>query len=160
MLAIPLFLPILLFIDHFERLSSSELIARNLVRESLRAYVTSPNPVVAPSRANQTLVEAAKAAGLKQDEINEFKVVGDKKEIVDLAKDKNVFAKFKNYNKTARAKEEDALKNMIMKANNKYKNKGRICDYTFLQTKEYIPQIKQKEVKPISFAEFKKSRLS
>ena len=54
-LAIPLFLPILLFLNHFATLSNSELVARTLVRESLRAYVTSPNNDVAPSRAWQVL---------------------------------------------------------------------------------------------------------
>jgi high-affinity K+ transport system ATPase subunit B len=43
LLAIPLFLPILVFLNHFSTLSNSELIARTLVRESLRAYITSPN---------------------------------------------------------------------------------------------------------------------
>ena len=43
LLAIPLFLPISLFLNHFATLSNSELVARTLVRESLRAYVTSPN---------------------------------------------------------------------------------------------------------------------
>ena len=70
LLAIPLFLPILLFLNHFEQLSNSELVARTLVRESLRAYVTSPNPSVAPVRANQTLVAAAKVQGLSAAQID------------------------------------------------------------------------------------------
>lgn len=70
LLAIPLFLPILLFLGTFEQLSSSELLARTLVRESLRAYVTSPNPDVAPIRANETLEAVAKAQGLNEAEIN------------------------------------------------------------------------------------------
>lgn len=74
LLAIPLFLPILIFVNQFASLSNSELVARTLVRESLRAYVTSENPLVASSRANQVLVEGAKIAGLKQEEIRNLKL--------------------------------------------------------------------------------------
>lgn len=69
LLAIPLFLPILIFLAQFDRLSNSELIARNLVRESLRAYVTSSNPVSAPSRAQEVLLRAAREQGLTESEI-------------------------------------------------------------------------------------------
>lgn len=70
LLAIPLFLPILLFLNHFSSLSYSELTTRALVRESLRAYVTSDNPFVASARAEQVLRSGAKAMGLTQTEIN------------------------------------------------------------------------------------------
>jgi hypothetical protein len=69
LLAIPLFIPILIFLNYFSTLSNAELVARSLVRESLRAYVTSDNPFVAMNRANQVLVEAARTAGLKDEEI-------------------------------------------------------------------------------------------
>ena len=70
LLAIPLFLPILIFLNHFATLSNSELIARTLVRESLRAYVTSPNNEVAPNRAWQVLSVGGKAEGLSTEEIS------------------------------------------------------------------------------------------
>lgn len=70
LLAIPLFLPILLFLNHFAILSNSELAARTLVRESLRAYVTSPNNDVAPSRAWQVLTVGGKAEGLTPNQIS------------------------------------------------------------------------------------------
>jgi len=70
LLAIPLFLPILFFLNHFSSLSYSELTTRALVRESLRAYVTSDNPFVASARAEQVLRSGAKAMGLTQTEIN------------------------------------------------------------------------------------------
>jgi hypothetical protein len=70
LLAIPLFLPILLFLNHFSTLSNSELVARTLVRESLRAYVTSPNNEVAPSRAWQVLTVGGRAEGLTEDQIS------------------------------------------------------------------------------------------
>ena len=70
LLAIPLFLPILLFLNHFSTLSNSELVARTLVRESLRAYVTSPNNEVAPSRAWQVLTVGGRAEGLTERQIS------------------------------------------------------------------------------------------
>ena len=70
LLAIPLFLPILLFLNHFSTLSNSELVARTLVRESLRAYVTSPNNEVAPSRAWQVLTVGGRAEGLTENQIS------------------------------------------------------------------------------------------
>lgn len=70
LLAIPLFLPILIFINHFATLSNSELVARTLVRESLRAYVTSPNNDVAPDRAWQVLTVGARVEGLTEEEIS------------------------------------------------------------------------------------------
>ena len=69
-LAIPLFVPILIFINNFSELSSSEILARNLVRESLRAYVTSDNPLFANFRAEETLRIAARESGLSQDQIS------------------------------------------------------------------------------------------
>jgi hypothetical protein len=70
LLAIPLFLPILIFLNHFATLSNSELIARTLVRESLRAYVTSPNNEAAPNRAWQVLSIGGKAEGLSTEQIS------------------------------------------------------------------------------------------
>lgn len=70
LLAVPLFLPILIFLNQFAVISNSELVARTLVRESLRAYVTSETPNSAPDRANQVLRSAAKAQGLTANEIN------------------------------------------------------------------------------------------
>lgn len=69
LLAIPLFLPILLFLNHFATLSNSELVARTLVRESLRAYVTSPNNEVAPDRAWQVMTIGGRAEGLTEEQI-------------------------------------------------------------------------------------------
>ena len=70
LLAIPLFLPILIFLNNFSELSGSEILARNLVRESLRAYVTSANPLFANSRAEETLQIAARESGLTHEQIS------------------------------------------------------------------------------------------
>lgn len=69
LLAIPLFLPILMFLNHFATLSNSELVARTLVRESLRAYVSAPTNDSAPNRAWQVLTIGARAEGLTEDQI-------------------------------------------------------------------------------------------
>lgn len=53
-LAIPLFLPILIFLGQFSNVSRSEIQARNLVREVVRAYVSSSN--VAQAEANASAV--------------------------------------------------------------------------------------------------------
>lgn len=74
LLAIPLFVPILIFLGQFAELSQSELLARSLARESLRAYVTSQNPFVASFRANQVLRKGAEVAGLKSNEINRIEL--------------------------------------------------------------------------------------
>lgn len=74
LLAIPLFLPILIFLNHFSTLSNSELVARTLVRESLRAYVTSPNNEAAPNRAWQVLTAGARAENLTEDQIRNLKL--------------------------------------------------------------------------------------
>ena len=69
LLAIPLFIPILIFLSHFATLSNSELVARTLVRESLRAYVTSPNNESAPNRAWQVMTIGGRAEGLTEAQI-------------------------------------------------------------------------------------------
>lgn len=74
LLAVPLFLPILIFLNHFSTLSNSELIARTLARETLRAYVTSPNNEVAPNRAWQVLIASARAEKLTDDQIRNLKL--------------------------------------------------------------------------------------
>ena len=74
LLAIPLFLPILLFLNHFATLSNSELVARTLVRESLRAYVTSPNNDVAADRAWQVMTIGGRAEGLTEEQINNLDI--------------------------------------------------------------------------------------
>lgn len=74
LLAIPLFLPILLFLNHFASLSNSELVARTLVRESLRAYVTAPNNEIAPNRAWQVMTVGGRAEGLTEEQIRNLNI--------------------------------------------------------------------------------------
>lgn len=74
LLAIPLFLPILLFLNQFSQLSNAELVGRNLVREALRAYVTTSRYLDASSRAQQALYTAAGVEGLSDSEINSLQL--------------------------------------------------------------------------------------
>ena len=54
-LAIPLFLPILIFLGQFSELSRSEIQSRNLIREIVRAYVSSSNSSEAERNARAVL---------------------------------------------------------------------------------------------------------
>ena len=70
LLAIPLFVAIYMYLGNFAQLSDSELVARTMVRESLRAFVLSPNFFTANARANETLYAMAKIEGLSSNEID------------------------------------------------------------------------------------------
>ena len=74
LLAIPLFLAIYLYLGNFAQVSDNEIIARSMVRESLRAFVLSPNFFTANSRANETLYAMAKIEGLNQQEIDSMRL--------------------------------------------------------------------------------------
>lgn len=74
LLAIPLFLGIYLYLGNFAQLSDNEIVARSMVRESLRAFVLSPNFFTANSRANETLYAMAKIEGLNQSEIDSMRL--------------------------------------------------------------------------------------
>ena len=63
-----------MFLNHFATLSNSELVARTLVRESLRAYVTSPNNDVAPNRAWQVITAGGRAEGLSEEQISHIDI--------------------------------------------------------------------------------------
>ncbi len=74
LLAVPLFLPILLYLSAFSQLSSAELNARSLVREVVRAYVTSQNLNSAEERANFLLKYGAQRLGFTANEISSMKL--------------------------------------------------------------------------------------
>lgn len=73
-LAVPLFLPIYLYLTTFSHVSSAELNARSLVREVVRAYVTSQNLDSAQSRAEFVLNYGAQRLGFSSDEISTMKL--------------------------------------------------------------------------------------
>ncbi|MEI6844311.1 MAG: hypothetical protein WCK79_03280 [Actinomycetes bacterium] len=73
-LAIPLFLPILIYISQFADVSAKEINGRNLVREVVRAYVTSEDLGQAQSRANTMLEYGAKRMGFTEQEISSMQL--------------------------------------------------------------------------------------
>lgn len=68
-LAIPLFLPIFIFLTHFASLSDSELKARSLVRQVVRAYVASQSIDDAQQRTSFVLNFGARQMRMREEEI-------------------------------------------------------------------------------------------
>jgi len=69
-LAIPLFIPIFLYINSFGAMSDSQDSLRTLARESARGFVTSANDQIAYEVANQIFTEGANILGFSN-EINQ-----------------------------------------------------------------------------------------
>jgi len=74
LLAIPLFIPIILFMSSFADVSDKESIARTLARESVRGFVLSRGDISAYSTAQHIAAEGAMALGLDSNEISSMKV--------------------------------------------------------------------------------------
>lgn len=72
--AIPLFLPIFIYLTQFAELSNSEIMARSLVRQAVRAYVASQSIVDAQSRANTVLKYGAERLGFSPSEISSMRL--------------------------------------------------------------------------------------
>lgn len=68
-LAIPLFLPIFIYLTDFAALSDSELKARSLVRQVVRAYVASQTVEDAEQKARFVLNYGARELGIPEAEI-------------------------------------------------------------------------------------------
>lgn len=73
-LAIPLFLPIFIYLSHFADLSDSELKARSLVRQVVRAYVASQSVDDAQQRASFVLNFGARKLGMRDEEISSMRL--------------------------------------------------------------------------------------
>lgn len=74
LLAIPLFIPIILFMGSFADVSDKESIARTLARESVRGFVLSRGDISAYSTAHHIATEGAMALGLDSNEISSMKI--------------------------------------------------------------------------------------
>ncbi|CAB4710722.1 unannotated protein [freshwater metagenome] len=72
-LAIPLFVPIFIYLNNFASLSGNEVIVRTLARESLRAYVASDSDQVGREISAQALSIIATRLGLEQVEIQSLR---------------------------------------------------------------------------------------
>ncbi len=69
-LAIPLFIPIFIYLNLFASVSGNEAIVRTLAREGLRAYVASSNDHAGREVSEQAISIIATQLGLVQREIN------------------------------------------------------------------------------------------
>ena len=74
LLAIPLFIPVILFMSSFAAVSDKESIARTLARESVRGFALSRGDLSAYSTAHHIATEGAIALGLDASEISSMKV--------------------------------------------------------------------------------------
>lgn len=68
-LAIPLFIPLFIFIGQFANASDSQDSLRTLARESVRAFVSSSNDQIAFYVANQVVVKGGKVLGQERIDI-------------------------------------------------------------------------------------------
>ena len=74
MLAIPLFIPIFLYLNSFASLSYTEVTARSLVRQMVRAFAISENPQSAEENAFKVLKIGGAALGYSPDQISHASV--------------------------------------------------------------------------------------
>lgn len=73
-LAVPLFLPIIIYLTQFAEVSNAETKARSLIREVVRAYVTSESVDAAEESANLILSVGAEKIGFDGAEIAGMKL--------------------------------------------------------------------------------------
>lgn len=73
-LAIPLFLPIIIYLSQFAEVSNAETNARSLVREVVRAYVSSESLSEAQANSSLVLHYGAKRLGFSDNEIASIKI--------------------------------------------------------------------------------------
>jgi hypothetical protein len=71
-LALPLFVPVIIFLSQFAALSNDEFIVRTLARESVRAYTLSANDLSATINARNTIKTGARELGLKDERIKDL----------------------------------------------------------------------------------------
>jgi Flp pilus assembly protein TadG len=71
-LALPLFVPVIIFLSQFATLSNDEFIVRSLARESVRAYILSANDLSATLNARNTMKTGARELGLKEERIKDL----------------------------------------------------------------------------------------
>jgi len=74
LLALPLFIPILIFLGQFSTVSSHETVMQTLARESLRSYIESSNDESGEAHIRQVIEVGGKNLGLSQQEIRAIEV--------------------------------------------------------------------------------------
>jgi Flp pilus assembly protein TadG len=73
-LALPLFIPIFIFLGQFSAVSSHEMVLQTLARESLRSYIESSNDQTGEALIRQVIEVGGKNLGLSQQEISAINV--------------------------------------------------------------------------------------
>jgi Flp pilus assembly protein TadG len=73
-LALPLFIPIFIFLGQFASISSHEMVMQTLARESLRSYIESSNDESGEALIRQVVEVGGKQLGLSQDEVSAIEI--------------------------------------------------------------------------------------
>jgi Flp pilus assembly protein TadG len=73
-LALPLFIPIFIFLGQFSAVSSHEMVLQTLARESLRSYIESSNDQSGEALIRQVIEVGGKSLGLSKQEIRAIDV--------------------------------------------------------------------------------------
>lgn len=73
-LALPLFIPILVFLGQFSSVNSHEMVLQTLARESLRSYIESRNDEAGEALIREVIEVGGKNLGLSQQEVSAIDV--------------------------------------------------------------------------------------
>ena len=73
-LALPLFIPLIIFLQQFASVSAEENFARTLAREGARAYVSSSTPESAEEMMHKVILVAGKELGLTEEQFSRMAV--------------------------------------------------------------------------------------
>ena len=73
-LALPLFVPLIIFLQQFSSASSEEGFARTLAREGARAYVSSSNSLSAEEMMNKVIIVAGEKLGLSDEQFSRMAI--------------------------------------------------------------------------------------
>ena len=73
-LALPLFIPIFIFLGQFSSISSHEMVMQTLARESVRSYIESSNDESGEALIRQMIEVGGKQLGLSQSEVDAIQV--------------------------------------------------------------------------------------
>lgn len=76
-LALPLFVPVIIFLSQFATVSNDEFIVRTLARETVRAYILSSNDLVAMYNAQKTMEIGARELGLDPKRLGDLNLAID-----------------------------------------------------------------------------------
>jgi uncharacterized protein (UPF0333 family) len=73
-LALPLFVPLIIFLQQFSSASSEEGFARTLAREGARAYASSSNSLSAEEMMNKVIIVAGEKLGLSDEQFSRMAI--------------------------------------------------------------------------------------